>query len=189
MLEMLKRRPLPSQERLHSLFSYDESTGIISWKRRPLELFIDQRSCDLWNSRQAGKPAGSVDPYGYLKVTLDKRGYFAHRIIWKMKTGEEPVHIDHRDTDKLNNRFENLRVAKPYQNSLNMAGHKDSFSGLKNVSFCARSTINPWYVMISYAGKRHYCGSFSSKEEAFAVACSAREKLHGEFVRHGPEHP
>jgi hypothetical protein len=186
---MLKRYHLPSQERLNDLLFYDEDTGILSWNRRPLSLFIDQRSCDVWNTRQSGKPAGSVNSYGYLRITLDKKSYFAHRIIWKMKTGKEPpVHIDHRDTDRLNNRFENLRVAKSYQNSLNMAGHKDSISGLKNVSFSEKATLNPWYVLVSYAGKRHYGGSFSSKEEAFSVACALRNKLHGEFVRHGPEH-
>jgi hypothetical protein len=184
---MLKRHPLPSQSRLNSLFHYDENAGILFWKERPVELFINQHSCDVWNSRQAGKPAGNVNQYGYLRITLDKRSYFAHRIIWKMKTDEEPVHIDHRDTNKLNNKFENLRVAEPYQNSLNMAGHKDSTSGLKNVSFSARSPINPWYVLISHAGKRHYCGSFPTKEQAFSAACAMREKLHGDFVRHGPE--
>lgn len=184
---MLKRHPIPTQKRLNNIFQYDENTGVLFWKERPVKLFVDQRSCDLWNTRQAGKPAGNVNNYGYLRITLDKRSYLAHRIIWKMKTGEEPIHIDHRDTNRLNNIFDNLRVAKPYQNSLNMAGHKDSFSGLKNVSFCARSTVNPWYVLVSYAGQRHYCGSFSTKEEAFAVACVARERLHGEFVRHGPE--
>jgi HNH endonuclease len=186
---MLKRYPLPTRDRLNELFHYDENIGVLFWKERPIEFFIDQRSCDVWNTRQAGKPAGNVNHYGYLRITLDKKSYFAHRIVWKMKTGEEPVHIDHRDMDKLNNRFENLRAAEPHQNSVNSLGHKGSFSGLKNVSFCARSTVNPWYVLVSHAGKRHYCGSFATKEEAFSVACAMRSKLQGEFARHGPEQP
>ena len=58
---MLKRHSLPSQAELNDLFHYDENTGVLFWKKRPRELFVDQRSCDLWNTRQAGNPAGSVN--------------------------------------------------------------------------------------------------------------------------------
>lgn len=186
---MLKRYPIPTQERLNSLFHYDESTGVLFWKERSLSFFKDEISQKKWNTRFAGKPAGSLSENGYLKITLDQRPYLAHRIVWKIKTGEEPDYIDHCDLDRSNNRFKNLRIVNQAQNRLNMDRNKRSISGLKNVSFRPENSINPWCVMVSRDGINHYGGSFPTKEKAFAVACVLRNKIHGEFARHGPEQP
>lgn len=53
----------------------------------------------------------------YVIVGIGSKTYLAHRIIWKMKTGEDPVEIiDHHDCDSVNNRWVNLRQAEQKEN-------------------------------------------------------------------------
>jgi hypothetical protein len=183
---MLKRHPLPSQDRLNELFLYDESAGVLYWKCRPFDDFIDERACKIWNTRYAKSKAGCLSK-GAIVIRIDGKMHFAHRLIWKIKTGNEPDYLDHRDLNPSNNRFENLRVAEHAQNLFNVAGH--AASGLKGVHFDHNCKNKPWKASVAKNGKNHSGGYFAFKEEAFAAACKLRIKLHGEFVRHGPEHP
>lgn len=183
---MLKRHPLPSQDELNDLFFYDELSGILYWKHRPLSQFQDSRSWKIWNTRYSDKKAGCSDKEGAICIRLSGKIYFAHRLIWKIKTGEEHNNIDHRDLDPSNNKFENLRPAYHSENLCNTAGHS-IISGLKGVRFHRRCTKKPWQAHVVKNGKQYSGGYFATKEEAFVVACALRNKLHGEFARHGPE--
>ena len=58
----MKLKPLPSQGCLLSLIDYDQATGAMVWKRRPVVMFKDSAndaSCyaAIWNTRFAGKAA------------------------------------------------------------------------------------------------------------------------------------
>lgn len=41
---MAKYRPLPSQEFLLERFNYNQETGILTWKRRPKDHFVSDKS-------------------------------------------------------------------------------------------------------------------------------------------------
>ena len=182
---MNKRRVLPPKERLLELFSYEENTGNLRWKPRPRSEFTKDWVCRSWNTKYAGRITGCFVPKEGFRITLGKTGYAAHRIIYKMITGLEPSHIDHKDLNRANNRFSNLRPANDMSNGWNTAGHKNTISGLKGVYYHWRCTIKPWQATARKAGKAYSGGYYPTKEEAFIVACKLREQLHGEFARHG----
>jgi hypothetical protein len=69
-------------------------------------------------------------------------------------------------------------------NACNVAGHKNTISGLKGVCFDKNLKAKPWFATVTKNRKSHYGGHFATKEEAFVAACALRLKLHGEFVRH-----
>lgn len=110
-------KPLPSQEYLIECFYYDPDTGILVWKKRPIEHFYNHQSFCRWNTMFSGKTAGhkSKDRYGfYLSVRVNISTYKAHRLIWKIVTGTDPCgEIDHINGIKTDNRFINLRDATP----------------------------------------------------------------------------
>ncbi len=98
--------PLPAQSYLRECFDYDPDTGVLRWKVRPPEHFIDSKWAASWNAHWAGQEAGIVLARGYRQVCLDYKKYLAHRIIFRIMTGVDPGElIDHRDTDPGNNRW------------------------------------------------------------------------------------
>lgn len=113
---------LPTIERLREVFRYDPETGDLIW------ISMVSRRAPI------GTKAGSPNSYGYLTVGLDGvRNLAVHRVIWFMVTGEWPPRIDHRDLDRVNNRWENLRLATRSQNAANTAKPATNTSGIKGV--------------------------------------------------------
>lgn len=64
---------------------------------------------------------------------------------------------------------------------MNIFKHKDSTSGIKNVSY--RKDANKWGVRLSIKGSYKSFGSYDDKELAELVATLAREKYHGDYAR------
>jgi hypothetical protein len=96
-------------EFIRSILAYDYKSGIITRKYRA------DKSTN-WNAQWAGQIAGTFDG-GYIRLAIDGRSYFAHRIAWVIMKGEWPqFEVDHRDEDKSNNRWKNLRARKRKRN-------------------------------------------------------------------------
>lgn len=100
-----------------------------------------------------------------------------HRLVM----GEPPGQVDHIDGDRMNCRKSNLRVATKAQNAKNRGVNRDSRSGIKGVSFYARS--GRWRARIAVDGRKLFLGYFESPELAAAAYEAASEKYHGEFRR------
>ena len=58
---------------------------------------------------------------GYEYVSIDGKSKIAHRLIWQVFNGEIPegMEIDHINTDRLDNRLDNLRLVTPSENKRN----------------------------------------------------------------------
>jgi hypothetical protein len=165
-------KPLPSLERLNELLSYDPETGALTWKSVPKGF---QRA-------KAGDPAGTIGAKGYRVIGIDRKYYLAHRIIWKLMTGSDPDdQIDHKNTDRLNNRWENLRPVENGQNIQNSNVRKDNLSGVKGIHWDA--SHKKWRAVLRVNGKTIRLGRFSSKDDAANVIANARLSAHGEFAR------
>lgn len=161
-------KPLPSLERLNELFSYNAGTGEFRWKSLP----------EKFHRAQVGDFAGTVGKKGYLVVGIGRVYYLVHRIIWKMMTGADPVdQIDHEDTNRLNNRWNNLREADNSKNRHNTRLAKNNTSGVKGVWWDASRRV--WVASIN----KKRIGRFSDKEAAAAARIKAAEELHGQFMR------
>ncbi|MAD95797.1 MAG: hypothetical protein CMB99_00575 [Flavobacteriaceae bacterium] len=159
---------LPSVTELHELFTLDLTTGRLFWKER--------EDNPQFNAKFAGKEAGSVDERGYVRVQIGRGNVcLAHRIIYKMVEGEEPVMLDHINRDKSDNRLTNLRAANNSINKRNQGRTSANSSGCVGVYYV--KSRDKWLVRSPKVdGKTRYCGHFDSREEAIAH----RVKLFGE---------
>lgn len=102
--------------------------------------------------------------------------YWLHRFIMQAPKGLE---VDHINRDKLDNRRVNLRLCTHAENHRNRGPRKNTSSGLKGVS----RFRNGWAAEITVDRRVVKLGSnFKTKEEAYAVYCSAARELHGEFA-------
>ena len=161
-------------ERAHEVFCCDPSTGDLVWKRRP---HPQARAI------KPGQSAGCRNiRTGYRDVSIDKRAYPVHRIIYLMVHGEWPAgEIDHINGIKHDNRIANLRVATHTQNMANKGAYKNSKTGVKGVSYHKRD--RKYYVCISASGKQHHVGSFKTIADAQQAYAEAAKRLHGDFAR------
>lgn len=164
-------RLLPTRTDVSERLEYDPASGRFTWKPNPA------RSVQ-WNARFAGKPTGSIDRVtGYARIRFDDRLFYAHRLAWLIVTGEWPVDdIDHRNGDRADNRFANLRSASRGENGQNAAVKSNSTSGLKGVSADARS--GKWAAEISVHGRKKYLGLHSTANDAYSAYLRAKADLH-----------
>jgi hypothetical protein len=161
-------------ESLKSVISYDAETGAFTW------------IANLGKRGLKGRVAGSKENHkngnAYLRISVFRKRYFAHRLAWFYTYGEWPVlEIDHIDGDGLNNRMSTLRVANKIQQAQNRGIHRSNRSGLKGISW--KKARKRWQAQIEFDGKAKYLGSFSDKHQAAEAYAEAAKKYHGEFAR------
>lgn len=171
----VKTKKLPSLELLHFLLELDESspTGLI-WK--------NPRS----NRVKAGDPAGTKHNQGYwqISITTDKkRTYLCHRIIYYMRTSNDPVgeFIDHVNNNREDNT--SIRTCSFKNNVRNRkkdSSTKTSTSRFKGVSWDSEN--KKWKAQICVDGKRINLGRFDNQEEAAHVYNKAALKFFGDFA-------
>lgn len=171
-------------DRLRQLIHYDPETGLFTRIAAP------RPQAGHYVGQVAGhvKYGSHADGGGYIMLTVDGRKYRGHALAWFYMTGEWPVHdIDHKDTDRTNNRWSNLRLATRSQNIANARRARDNQSGFKGVSF--DKSRNKWKAQIGMgkSAKGYYgtklIGRFNTKEEAAEAYRRAAESRFGEFAR------
>lgn len=156
--------------RLKELLYYDAETG----------LFTRKVGRSGPNAR-AGDIAGCDNGQGYVRIYVDGVPYKAHRLAWFYMTGEWVDEVDHRDTDRSNNRWDNLREATRSQNRTNCAAYRNNTSGYKGVSFYKRT--GKWKAQIQKEGRKISLGYFETPEAAHAAYIDAANRLFGQFAR------
>lgn len=161
-----------TQKRLKEVLYYNKVVGVFEWRKRGTRM-------------NPGQMAGvSIKDRGYIMIGIDGKRYPAHHLVWLYMTGVWPENqIDHKDGDKTNNLFENLREVKPYQNSWNSAITKRNTSGVKGITY--DKAAKQWRAVITVNGKKAFNKNFRTKEEAEIAIKVEREKLHGEYANHG----
>jgi len=132
---------------------------------------------------KAGSLAGCVRKNGYRQLSINKKVYFAHRIIFLMHYGYLPKEIDHIDGNPLNNSIANLREVTHSQNQWNHKLRSDNKTGIKGVTWS--KTKNKWKVQISFNSKNKHIAYSKDLELAELIAIEARNKYHKEFANHG----
>lgn len=150
-------------EQVKKFFDYETETGLLIWRLRP-------EYNKTWNTRYAGKEGGSFDKNGYRQITINRKMYLVHRVIYFWMTAEWPEEIDHRNGNPSDNRWENLRPATHAENMQNMKKFKNNRSGFCGVA----GNAGKWQV---YLGHK-YIGLFETVEEANMAYCDAKMKFH-----------
>ncbi len=109
-------------------------------------------------------------------MSVDGRTYHRNRLAWFYVTGEWPKNeIDHKNGDRSDDRFVNLREATHAQNAVNRGASKNSKTGIKGVYPTAEGRFQ---VQCS---KRHV-GSYRTIGEARVARIKAETEAHGEFA-------
>jgi hypothetical protein len=166
---MPKGSALPDAGYLRQLFDYKSDTGELRWRVGRAQ-------------KLPGDVAGSLKKDGYLILGLDNKSLKAHRVIWKIVTGNDPVEeIDHIDGNRSNNRWENLREATGCQNGQNRKLYSNSRSGIKGVSY--NRAEDKWDAYIMANRKFTLLGRFKSRDDAANIVAAERARLHGNFAR------
>ena len=183
-----RRMPLPDQSALLALLSYDMTTGNLSWRVRPLSFFVDggqsaAQSHAAWNAKMAGRPALQQIRQGYLGGTLFGTKVMAHRVIWKMITGQEADNIDHINGVRSDNRWSNLREVTTMGNAKNAAIRSNNTSGVVGVTWTPRFG-GKWVAQIVADGQAKFLGQFDDFDEAVRVR-KAAERQYGFHPNHG----
>jgi len=169
---MTKPRKLPTQEMLNSLLHYEPETGALLWKTRPVTMFVDkahsaEHTCNRWNSKFSGKPAFTcVGTDGYLKGAINNQTTRAHRVIWKMVTGNDAETVDHIDGNRTNNVWGNLRDVPTKVNTKNSARPKSHTNPAVGVR---RNNGGGWQAYLNADGKFISFGTYATVEEAIAA--------------------
>jgi hypothetical protein len=161
-------------ERLKEVLFYNPDTGEFFWR------------VTLSNRAQAGSVAGAKAKGDYIRINIDGRRYLAHRLAWFYVTGEwPPRHIDHRDTNRRNNRFVNFRLATDSQNGANRKENRNNSSGFKGVVVDRRRLhmARPFSARIKVKRRMINIGTFETAKDAHAAYCAAAQKHFGEFAR------
>lgn len=145
--------------RLRELLNYDPATGVFTRRQGSL----------------SGRKAGSYD-HGYWSISVDCKEYYAHRLAWLYVTGEWPKSkIDHKDCDRGNNRFDNLREASDEVNSQNLrAAQSNNGTGFLGVS----KKRNRFEARIFRDRGLIRLGVFDTPEQAHAAYIAAKRVHH-----------
>jgi hypothetical protein len=163
--------PRLSHERLIEILRYDPEEGKFYWIKR-----ISIRV------KAVGADAGSLRRDGYLEIGIEGERFLAHRLAWFYVNGYWPEgQIDHKDMDRLNNRWANLRDATHGQNVHNSGARRNNTSGYKGVHY--RKDLGRWEARIMSNKRLHIIGWYDTPLLAHDAYSQKAKELHGEFAR------
>ena len=161
-----------TQEMLKEILHYNSKTGIFIWKKSNS------------NVVKIGQVAGFTNGKGYIEIGINKKYYKAHRLAFLYMTGKIPnTDIDHKDRNRTNNKWNNLRAATRSQNIQNSNKPITNTSGYKGIFYIKDSKRNPWGAKIVVNSKSIYLGCFKTKIDAAKAYDQAALKYFGEYAK------
>lgn len=155
-------KPHITQSELKRVLYYRRETGEFFWR-------FGTRNRLPW------RKAGTVNGAGYVVLNIAGRVYYAHRLAMLYETGSmAPIHTDHEDGDRANNRPGNLVAKTASGNGQNRKqANKNNNLGTLGVTkrhrrFRARIMINR---------KAVFLGSYATEQEAIEAHRKAKLAL------------
>ena len=163
----------------------------LTWRARPRSYFTGkwgEHEWRRWNTRYAGKPAGTLrnDGYRIIKLKIDgrKRNVSEHRVIVALTKGEWPLdQVDHENRKRADNKIDNLREATHGEQQQNKDLGRNNKSGFKGVHWNREK--RKWRVRIDNS----HLGYFDTLAEARDIRSAAEMALHPFRVRPQPIDP
>ncbi len=155
---------------LLSVLSYSRRTGQFKWR-------VSRKS--RGGMKEPGDIAGYVGSRGYVRLVLDGVEYPAHRLAWFYVNGSWPdADIDHRNGNRSDNRWCNLRLARGSFNQENRRVASASCkSGLLG-AWPASDRSKGWRSAIKVGSRVKFLGYFDTAEAAHAAYVKAKRELH-----------
>lgn len=158
-------------EEIKENIQYDPGTGLF--------MLVRDKS-----NVKSGQIAGSLCGNGYIRIVVNYKRYYAHRLAWLFVNGTWPANdIDHINGIKTDNRYSNLRDATKSNNQHNRSTPRNNTSGIKGV--CWDKHANKWLASCKIEGVGHHIGLFTCISDAEKAVREFRENHHGKFANHG----
>jgi hypothetical protein len=157
--------------RLREVIEYTPETGTFTWRHK--------------RGPRCGEAGAICSDTQYRRISVDSRLYLAHRLAWLYMTGSWPeCAIDHKNGERADNRFENLRDVSLKENVQNRRLKSvNSSSGFLGVSVSENyKGALRFKASIMYEDKRIYIGRFATAEEASAAYFGAKKMIHKGFI-------
>lgn len=159
----------PNAEEIRAHLRYVKTTGHLWWKIRA-------------SGRVMWRPAGSIDKNGYIGIGFGGKVFKAHHLAWLIVTGDWPRgEIDHKNLNRADNKWKNLREATRGQNQSNSRKYRNNTSGFKGV--CWHKQHRKWYAQLQSNGKQVFLGLFDDPAIAAVAYAKGARRHHGEFAR------
>ena len=117
-----------------------------------------------FNTKYAGKEAGSLLPKGYIGITFGGRTHYLHRIIWEIHNGKIPndLEVDHINENTSDNRIENLQLVTSKQNT-----QRSSHTQAKGYRVSKTNVTKPYQSCRTNKLFGTPCGAYMSYMTAF----------------------
>lgn len=145
-------------EAIKTKLTYNPKTGDIFWK-------------------SSGKLAGYIENNGYRRITVNYYRFLAHHIAYVLMTGSFPVQqLDHKNKNRQDNSWSNLREATAEENSWNR-----STRGVYKFPETSNRK-KKWLAEIVKKGTR-YSNYFLTEEEALSWRALMENRLYGAFAK------
>lgn len=126
--------------------------------------------------------ARSYDPNCYIIKSRTKAPLRMHRIIMGV-THDDPILVDHRNHNGLDNTRSNLRKCTKSENNRNCNGaRRGSSSRYLGVFRRVMKTCVRWRAGLSVSGKTYWLGHYETEEQAAIAYNEAAIKHFGEFA-------
>lgn len=153
----------PTAAQLRAVVKYDPETG---------------QFCKCADNR----PVGHISPaLGYVFVYIAGQQYYGHQLAWLYMTGQWPAsQIDHRDGNKADNRWKNLRAADSGQQKMNVGTRRDNRLGHKGIQLTRSGNFR---VRVSARGRTTHDQCYPTLDEAISAHAIAVQAAHGDFAR------
>lgn len=129
----------------------------------------------------------SSNPSSYKRIGLDGKIYYRHLIAFCLGnncTIEDGYEVDHKDTDKSNDKLENLRLATRSQNMMNKKTYVNNALRQKCIY---RTSTGKYRVACSKGRERYNLGTHVTLEAAVKIRDEKMKEIHGEFYNGGTE--
>ena len=126
-----------------------------------------------WYLGKSGYPVAYESVDKKIKFNV---GFQMHKIIMGRYEGHV---IDHINRVKLDNRYSNLRICTPKQNSYNRSRPKNAKNKYKGVR---KQNKTKWMATISKDGKKHEIKDIATEKEAAKMYDIMAEELFGKFA-------
>lgn len=170
---MMGARPVLTADRLRQLIEYHPDTGLAYWR-----VGVNLSG----PGGLASKPEWRGTEKVHIRIKIDGQYYTMGRIAFLYMTGEFPKnYADHKDRDKHNNRWKNLRDATPSQNAANSPAGRRKRDGLpKGVTRVL--SRNTYEARICCRGNTELIGEYLTPEDAGRAYARRARELHGEFA-------
>jgi hypothetical protein len=149
-----------TQQRLKEKLHYDPNSGIFTYH-------VNNKT------RKVYFTVGNLTDNGYIRISVDNKLYYAHRLAWLYVHGQYPKdQIDHLDGNRINNRINNLRLAT---SQINAQNPKCEYRGYNKHG-------TKWRVRICVNNELIYIGSYDTEEEASIAYINARKIYHVGYI-------